>query len=90
MSLELRGPFRGVLLIVPSLMRRRFSGANDSRPRFPLREADNQETLVRRVPDDQFPPFASRMIRIVENVRKWIGKYRQRRRATERRTNELI
>jgi hypothetical protein len=77
MSVELRGPFLGVLLIVSSLMRRRFPGANDSRPRSPFREADNQELLVGRVPDDQFSPFVSRMIRIVENAGKRIGKYSQ-------------
>src|SRR2546427_2341870 len=77
MPTESRRLFRGVLLIVSSLMRRRFPGANDSRPRLPLREAHHQKTLARRVPDDQLAPFALRMIRIIENVGERIGKYCQ-------------
>src|SRR5712691_969197 len=66
MSLRSRRPFRVLFLIVPSLTRRRFPGADDSRPRCPLREANDQKTLVGRMPNDQLAILVRRMIRIVK------------------------
>ncbi len=71
------GDLFGVFFIVPPLTRHCFSGANDSSPGATIREADDQETLLGRMTDDQLPPLLAGMIRIVKNVGERIGKHRQ-------------
>jgi hypothetical protein len=58
-------------------MRRRFPGAYDSRPRLPLRETDDQQTLLSRMPHDQFASLIRRMIRIIEYASERIREYCQ-------------
>lgn len=58
-------------------MRRRFPGAYDSCPRLPLRETDDQQTLLSRMPHDQLASLIRRVIRIVKDAGEWIREYRQ-------------
>ena len=75
MSAGLGGPFVFVFLIVPSLSRRCFSGANDPRSRVPFGEAHDHQPVPDRVTDDQLTALARRVIGIVENLAQWVGEY---------------
>jgi hypothetical protein len=52
-----RGFLFRVFFIVPPFTRRCFSGTNDSSPDATIREADDQETLLGRMTDDQLLPL---------------------------------
>ncbi len=79
MALAAAGPLRrDAFFVVLTLILRRLPCTDDSYNILALSKADHQHTVVRRMSDDDLPPFFNRLILVIENSRQRVGKYSER------------